>query len=221
MSETTIDRRDVLRSLAGAGVVAIGSGPASAQSEYGGNSTESDSSDTGVDVDVSLGDGNSSSDSSSRTTPEPVVAQVTPTVDLLDYTIDAIDADDRARLTLTLRLKTPEQIVTSDMFGAIGSEGGGGGVTQIPQNRETRSSGRHEVVRTVGTWEDNVGVSLAAAGGAVWISDGTPVSGTDVDLATGVMTGVGTALGAVAFAADRKLTGGSKAPSRDDDGGLL
>jgi hypothetical protein len=226
----SVDRRSVLRSLAGAGVVTIGSGTglASAQSGSGGNSTETGSDATGVDVEVSLSDdgdedgdasGNATDSGSGDDDRRRILHAIGPTSRIRDYRVDRLD-DDRAEVAIDLSLDVPQQVVTSDMFGAISSDSSGG-VSGIPQTRDTVGSGESTLSRTVGLWDGDVGLSVATTEGAAWIATGVPRSGTQVSLQTGVMTGVATTVGALLFAVDRKANQSSKAPERSDEGGLL
>jgi hypothetical protein len=223
-----VDRRSVLRSLAGAGVVTIGSGTASAQSDSGGNSTETDSGASDVDVEVSLsddsdqdGDGDASGNVTDTGDDDRrrILHAIGPTSRIRDYRVDRLD-DERAEVAIDLSLDRPHQVVTSDMFGAIAADSSGG-VTGIPQTRDTVGSGETTLTRTVGLWDGDVGLSVATTEGAAWIATGVPRSGTQVSLQTGVMTGVATTVGALLFAVDRKANQSSKAPERSDEGGLL
>jgi hypothetical protein len=217
-------RRAVLASLAGLGVTRL-AGPATAQTN---NSTESSSEDDGVSIDVSLSDdgdgdgdarGNATDSGSGDDDRRRILHAIGPTSRIRDYRVDRLD-DERAEVAIDLSLDRPHQVVTSDMFGAISSDSSGG-VTGIPQTRDTVGSGESTLSRTVGLWEGDVGLSVATTEGAAWIATGVPQSGTQVSLQTGVMTGVATTVGALLFAVDRKANQSSKAPERSDEGGLL
>jgi hypothetical protein len=104
------------------------------------------------------------------------VAQITPTARVLDYQIE-FPSESTAHATATVELDRAMVIVTSDVLGAVASEG----VTRVPQTRRTLPSGRATVEMDVGIFDESfAAMSIAAPGGAVVVSTGVPGSGPNL-----------------------------------------
>jgi len=198
-----MNRRTLLRALAGTGIATIATGTASAQS----NSSSSDATSTAT--------------SSSS---EPIT-QISDDVALVDWEEQEVDADDRTAIAIVLDVDRAATITLSDPFDAIIEAG----VTRVDGDSrvEVLSEGRNRIVEEVTTIEDVGALSVdAVEGGAIVIStasiDGRGES-RSTSLAEGVAIGGTTGIAGTGIAAWRHTRDDldEPEPMDEDDGGLL
>jgi hypothetical protein len=196
-----MNRRTLLRTLAGSGIATIATGTATAQSQ---NSSS-----------------NSTSTSTSSTEP---ITQISDDVALLSWEEQEVDADDRTAVAIVLDVDRPASVSLSDPFDAIVEAG----VTRVDGDSrvEVLSEGRNRIVEEVTTIEDVGALSVSVDEGTIVISTaaiGGQGSSRSTSLAEGVAIGGATGIAGTGIAAWRHTRDDLDAPEPmdDNDGGLI
>jgi len=152
-----------------------------------------------------------------------VLAEVAPGLDLLDYSVEEVESEDRARMTATVRADSPMAVQMSDAFGAFAEEG----VSEVSARAVAVEEGETEVSRIVTTVDDAAGMGLATQDSfGVGISTGlSSGEGESVSLSEGLLYGGTTGILGTGLMAWRKSRSDLDEPeeveSLDSDGGLL
>jgi hypothetical protein len=147
--------------------------------------------------------------------------EISETCTLLGYKVEEIENSDEFKFAIKVESSVPKTWVISDALGILKSSG----VTTIPTNEKTLSSGKHTLSLDVTPYQESAAITVNVPGGSIAISTGLPGDqGPQTSLTFGVLVGAGTALGAFglnAYRENKKQTEDMEDIEEMESGGVL